>query len=139
MKYFIYIIVLTFFFNLSAKDYIFESNNNNTVSKKIIYPDGSEYIHLENSGLWKDNLGDYGNENCIGAIKKDKIKSLVEVRCEHTNQEGEKFWTIKIRNSELHDSGGGINTYVAGTGKYKEYIGAKCPYGVKYIDNMVLM
>ena len=64
----IYLIVYIIPFLIYAQDYIFESNSNNTVSNTIIYPDGQEYIHLENSGLWKDNRGDYGNERCIGII-----------------------------------------------------------------------
>ncbi len=137
MKILLYIIVFIVYFNARAQDYIIESNSNNTVLKTIIYPDGEEYIHIENSGLWKDNQGDYGNERCIGIIKKEKTNSNVEVRCEHTNQNGEKFWTLKIRNSQLHQSGGGVSTYIAGTGKYKKYLGIECPYGVNYIENMV--
>ena len=64
----IYLIVYIIPFLIYTQDYIFESNSNNTVSNTIIYPDGQEYIHLENSGLWKDNRGDYGNERCIGII-----------------------------------------------------------------------
>ena len=137
MKTLLYILILSIFFNLNAKSYIFESNANNTVINTIRYPDGKEYIHSENAGLWKDSNGDYGNEKCIGVIKKNKNQSEVEVRCEHTNQNNEKFWTLKTRNSELHESGGGISTYIAGTGKYQKLIGKKCPYGVQYIDNMV--
>ena len=59
MKYFIYTIVYIISFVTNAQDYIFESNSNNTILKTIIYPDGQEYIHIENSGLWKDNKGDY--------------------------------------------------------------------------------
>ena len=58
MKYFIYIIVYIISFTIYSQDYIFESNSNNTVLDTIIYPDGEEYIHIENSGLWKDNKGD---------------------------------------------------------------------------------
>ncbi len=114
MKTLLYILILSIFFNLNAKSYIFESNANNTVINTIRYPDGKEYIHSENTGLWKDSNGDYGNEKCIGVIKKNKNQSEVEVRCEHTNQNNEKFWTLKTRNSELHESGGGISTYIAG-------------------------
>ncbi len=137
MKYFIYVIVIIISFATKAQDYIIEANSNNTILKTIIYPDGQEYIHIENSGLWKDNKGDYGNERCIGIIKKNKLNSNVEVRCEHINQLGEKFWTLKVRNSELHQTGGGVSTYIAVTGKYKKYIGIECPYGVNYIENMV--
>ena len=31
--------------------------------------------------------------------------------------------TLKVRNSELHQTVGGISTYISGTGKYKKYIG----------------
>ena len=127
MKYYIYIIVYIIPFVINAQNYIFESNSNNTILKTIIYPDGQEYIHIENSGLWKDNKGDYGNERCIGIIKKNKSNSNVEVRCEHINQLGEKFWTLKVRDSELHQTGGGVCTYIAGTRKYKKYIEIECP------------
>ena len=63
------------FLNLNAKDYIFESNNSNTDMNTIKYPDGNEYIHIENSGLWKDSNGDYGDEKCVGVIKKSKEQS----------------------------------------------------------------
>ena len=77
MKLLLYIIVFIIYFNAVAQDYIFESNSNNTILKTIIYPDGEEYIHIENSGLWKDSQGDYGNERCIGIIKKKKVNSNV--------------------------------------------------------------
>ena len=113
MKYFIYTIVYIISFATTAQDYIIESNSNNTILKTIIYPDGEEYIHIENSGLRKDNKGDYGHESCIGIIEKNELKANVEVRCEHINQLGEKFWTIKARNFELHQTGAGVSTYIA--------------------------
>ena len=60
---------------------------------------------MENSGLWKDNKGDYGNERCIGIIKKNKSNSNVEVRCEHINQLGEKIYeTIKIKEIQPYET-----------------------------------
>ncbi len=97
MKDFIYIIVYIIPFVINAQKLYFESNSNNTILKTIIYPDGQEYIHIENSGLWKDNKGDYGNERCIGIIKKNKLNSNVEVRCEHINQLGEKVLDFKSK------------------------------------------
>ena len=55
MKYFIYIIVYAVSFVTNAQDYIIEANSNNTILKTIIYPDGQEYIYIENYNLWKDN------------------------------------------------------------------------------------
>ena len=79
MKYFFYTIVYIISFVTNAQDYIIESKSNNTILKTIIYSDGQEYIHIENSGLCKDNKGDYGNERCIGMIKKNKLNSNVKV------------------------------------------------------------
>ena len=73
---------------------------------------------MENSGLWKDNKGDYGNERCIGIIKKNKSRSNVEVRCEHINQFGEKFRSLKVRNFQIHKTEVGVSNYIARTGKY---------------------
>ena len=66
-------------FGLNAKNYVFESNNSNTVLNTIKYPDGKEYIHIENSGLWKDSNGDFGTEKCVGVIKKEnKVKRCIQ-------------------------------------------------------------
>ena len=52
----------------------------------MVYPGEQYYIHAENSGLWKNNKGDSGNERCIGIIKKNKLNLNAEIRCEHINQ-----------------------------------------------------
>ncbi len=124
-----------------AKDYIYEvggtieSKDENTIE----YPDGSKFIvyHGEYSA-WKDNKGDYGKEKCVGYVfvNKDK-RTNVNFRCISSNQNGDKFWTNRSRNSEVEEGGGGINIYVAGTGKYKRMIGIKCPYGVQYHKDIV--
>ena len=79
MKYFIYIIVYIASLSIVAQDYIIEANSNNTILKTIIYPDGQEYIHIENSGLWKDNKGDYGNERCIGIEKRINLRGTLQL------------------------------------------------------------
>ena len=69
-------------------------------------------------------------------VKKDK-RANVHFRCIASNQNEETFWTTRNRNSVVEEGGGGINTYVAGTGKYEKMIGTKCPYGVQYHEDIV--
>ena len=140
MKLFI-IIIFLFSTTIQAKDYLFETGGINSQSDEevIIYPDGAKFIvYKGNNGAWKDSEGDYGKEKCIGYVIINKNKNAnVHFRCVSTNQNGHKFWTTRIRNSEVAEGGGGINTYIAGTGKYKNMIGLKCPYGVQYHEDAV--
>jgi len=43
------------YYVINVQNYIIESNSNNTILNTIIYPDGQEYIYIENYNLWKDN------------------------------------------------------------------------------------
>lgn len=142
MVFFMRILFIVFIFyitQLQAKDYIFESGGEQAIPESIEYPDGTKFlVYPKNNIAWKDSDGDYGKESCIGFVNVNIDKSAnVHFRCESANQMGEKFWTTRIRNSAVEDGGGGINTYIAGTGKYKKMVGTKCPYGVKYHDDVV--
>ena len=135
--------ILVFLFTLKnfAKEYIYEVGGTNTSAdaNTIEYPDGSKFIVYHGEyAAWKDNNGDYGREKCIGYVIVNKNKSAnVHFRCIASNQNGETFWTTRNRNSVVEEGGGRINIYVAGTGKYEKMIGAKCPYGVQYHEDIV--
>ena len=138
------ILYLLLFFSISfcqAKDYLFETGGiiSNADEELIEYPDGAKFIvYKGNNGAWKDREGDYGKEKCIGYILVNKDKSAdVNFRCISTNQNGDTFWTKRKRKSVVEEGGGGINTYIAGTGKYEKMIGIKCPYGVQYHEDIV--
>ena len=124
-----------------AKDYIYEVGGQNETKKDniIIYPNGKKFIVINGEyAAWKDNKGDYGKERCIGYVLIDIDQSTnAHIRCISINQNGEKFWTTRNRKSAVADGGGGINTYVAGTGKYEQMVGLKCPYGVKFHEDIV--
>ena len=135
--------LLIFFLPLEifAEEYIYEVGGTNTSADEntIEYPDGSKFIVYHGEyAAWKDNKGDYGREKCIGYVLVNKDKSAdVHFRCIASNQDGETFWTIRNRKSAVEEGGGGINTYTAGTGKYKKMVGIKCPYGVQYHKDIV--
>ena len=116
--------------NTSAKDYIFEAYGISKLSTiKIL--DNFNFSAYTSEGMWDDSNGDYGNEKCSGYVKQQNKKVELEIFCETVNQNNEKFWNSRIRKS---DKGGGIGkmTIINGTGKYKDFIGLECPYGVNY-------
>ena len=129
-------IVITFFFylfsiaNISGKDYIFEGYGVSELSTVQI-SDNFKFSAYTSEGMWDDSNGDYGNEKCSGYLKQQNKKVELEIFCETVNQNNEKFWNSRIRKS---DKGGGIGkmTIINGTGKYKNFIGLECPYGVNY-------
>ncbi len=131
MKY-ISIILMSLFLinNMNAKDYIFEVYGESKLST-IEISDTFKFSSYTSEGMWDDSNGDYGNEKCSGYLKQKSKEVELEIFCETVNQNNEKFWNSRIRKS---DKGGGIGkmTIIDGTGKYKNFIGLQCPYGVNY-------
>ena len=123
-------VIIVSYGNTSAKDYIFEAYGISKLSTiKIL--DNFKFSAYTSEGMWDDSNGDYGNEKCSGYVKQQNKKVELEIFCETVNQNNEKFWNSRIRKS---DKGGGIGkmTIINGTGKYKDFIGLECPYGVNY-------
>ena len=126
----IFVALFVYFGKASAKDYIFEGYGISELST-IEISDNFKFSAYTSEGMWDDNNGDYGNEKCSGYLKQQDKKVELEIFCETINQNNEKFWNSRIRKS---DKGGGIGrmTIINGTGKYKDFIGLECPYGVNY-------
>ena len=126
-------IVLIFWFsigNITAQDYIYEAYGISNLSS-IEITDNFKFSAYTSEGMWDDSNGDYGNEKCSGYIRQQSKKVELEIICETVNQNNEKFWNSRIRKS---DQGGGVGKMIIinGTGKYKDFIGLECPYGVNY-------
>ncbi len=116
--------------NIIAQDYIYEAYGISKLNS-IEITDNFKFSAYTSEGMWDDSNGDYGNEKCSGYIRQQNKKVELEIICETVNQNNEKFWNSRIRKS---DQGGGIGkmTIINGTGKYKNFIGLECPYGVNY-------
>ena len=116
--------------SLKAKEYILKAYG---ISKQetIKVSKNFNFSSYTSEGMWDDSNGDYGNEKCSGYLKQQNKKVELEIFYETVNQNNEKFWNSRIRKS---DKGGGIGkmTIINGTGKYKNFIGYECPYGVNY-------
>ena len=131
MKLIKFILIIFFLIsNINAKEYIFEGYGVSKLST-IEISDSFKFSAYTSEGMWDDSNGDYGNEKCSGYLRQENKKVELEIFCETINQNDEKFWNSRIRKS---DKGGGIGqmTIINGTGKYKNFVGLVCPYGVNY-------
>lgn len=133
MKIKIFFLSITFFCifkGVYSKEYILEAS---AISKltTIKVSDDFRFSSYTSEGMWDDSSGDYGHEKCAGYVKQINKKVELEVICENVNQNEEIFWNSRVRKS---GKGGGIGklTILNGTGKYKNFVGLECPYGINY-------
>ena len=95
-----YYIILTFlFFNsgLSSedlKDYKFNWYPKIHIGENYIkFPDSSEYETYNTSGVWEDNLGNYGMMKCIVSQFTDKNSKIsLDGYCKAQDSFNESFW-----------------------------------------------
>ena len=129
-----YITIIYIFFlstALLSDDYIIQWNGELKYSQTIRYPNDSTYKIIQSFGFWEDNKGYYGKQNCLGWSKNFDKSETLEVNCEAIDNDGDKFWVILERDSEI-GAGIGNATYLAGSGKYNKLIGKTCKYAVNY-------
>ena len=108
-----------------------------TIDKKIIiYPDKNKHIILDGSANWKDSDRDYGIMKYLATITTLNTNDVANLsaNCEAKNNRNEKFWLNLSRTSDMN-AGVGVATYIHGEAKYKEYVGIKCNYPVKYFED----
>ena len=142
MKNLILILIIFFVFisrNIRSEntvEYITEGSDTTDI-KSFKLSNGSEFSTFESKGSWTDNFGNYGRNSCKGIIDKgiNKNVSLI-VMCESIDKNGFKTWTLNKRDGEL-DGGVGTNEIIDTTIPKKNlYIGTKCTFAIKYLDEM---
>ncbi|MBJ57379.1 MAG: hypothetical protein CMP24_03955 [Rickettsiales bacterium] len=128
------IAIIIVFFSCSqqnqAKEYIFEVYGESKLDT-IKISKNYKFSTYTSKGMWDDSEGDYGNEICVGYVKQLDDNVELEIYCETSNQHDETFWNSRIRKSNKGAGVGQMNILNA-TGKYKDFIGLVCPYGVNY-------
>ena len=132
MKKVIAIIIMIFFCSHQnqAKEYVFEVYGESKLDT-IKISKNYKFSTYTSKGMWDDSEGDYGNESCVGYVKQSDDNVELEIYCETSNQHDETFWNSRIRKSNK-GAGVGQMTILNATGKYKDFIGLICPYGVNY-------
>ena len=68
-------------------------------------------------------------------VIKDSSGSSLYGVCDGKNQNKDTFVVKFERSSDDIDTGIGYSTFLNGTGKYKNNIGLKCPYAVKFFED----
>lgn len=137
MKLLIILFNLLFFITAygNAEAYNFKWYNDEKQSDMISLPDNSNYQSFTASGIWEDNIGNYGYMKCIISlfVAQDSSVNLTGF-CEAIDKNDEKFWTKITRTSSGKDAGVGKMTYIIGTPKYSKLKDISCPYAVEWVD-----
>ena len=98
-------------------------------------PNHNKYIHVSAPTVWKDSNSDYGNLICYGRIITYKNTGTeLDLFCSTKNQENDKFWFRRIRNSKEMDAGIETSKYLDGIRKYKNFKVIICNYTVKLFE-----
>ena len=142
MKNLMLIFVMFFVFiskNINSEntvEYITEGSAT-TVIKSFKLSNGSEFSTFESKGSWTDNFGNYGKNLCKGVIDKgiNKNVSLI-VMCESIDKNGYKTWALNKRDGEFVGGVGGNEIVDTTIPKKHLYIGTKCKFAIKYLDEM---
>ena len=105
-------------------------------SETFTLSDNYKIITYSSKSFWKDNLSNYGKNNCRGIVKidKDGLFDGGEVYCESIDQNKYKFTVKLFRNKGDFNSGIGHFIVIDGQGPWKNFVGKKCTYAIQYIE-----
>ena len=139
MKYF-FLVVIKFILviNLYSKDfndYKFNWYPRIIVEDDVIvFPDSSKYETYNTTGVWEDNLGNYGMMKCLVSQFINSNKEItLEGYCEANDHKQGKFW-ISLKRNSFNKAGVGKSKYIFTETKYKILQGKECPYAAQLIE-----
>ena len=139
MKYFFLVLIkFILVLNLYAKDfneYKFNWYPRIIVEDDVIvFPDSSKYETYNTTGVWEDNLGNYGMMKCLVSQFINGNKEItLDGYCEANDHKQRKFWMSLKRNS-FNKAGVGKSKYIFTETKYKILQGKECPYAAQLIE-----
>ena len=100
----------------------------------IVFPDSSKYETYNTTGVWEDNLGNYGMMKCLVSQFINGNKEItLDGYCEANDHKQRKFWMSLKRNS-FNKAGVGKSKYMFTETKYKNLQGKECPYAAQLIE-----
>ena len=142
MKDLILILIMFFVFiskNIKSEntvEYITEGSDTTDI-KSFKLSNGSEFSTLESKGSWTDNFGNYGRNHCKGVVDKGINNNVsVIVMCESEDQNGYKTWALNKRDGEFVSGVGAYEIVDTTIPKKDLYVGTKCKFAIKYLDEM---
>ena len=136
MKFIILFLNILYINSVFGGTYKVEAYMDTTISGDTKLPDSRTYRTFSLDGMWKDSLGDIGTIKGFGKVESLSGEPNLEVMGIQTNEDGDKLWAIYRRDStDVQVGGGGISTFLAGTGKFQFLVNYKCRFVARYLDN----
>ena len=87
--------------------------------------------------MWKDSLGDIGTIKGFGKVESLSGEPNLEVYYKFRPMKMEISCGLIYRrdSTDVQVGGGGISTFLAGTGKFQFLVNYKCRFVARYLDN----
>ncbi len=107
MRFFLYVLILSLFSSVKAKDYIWKSDGKRTLITEHKYSDNSKFRGYKIQGTFTDNIGNYGEWNTyvFAVISNGKISKL-EFSSEFTYQNNKKIFYQGYRGQGSDEDAG---------------------------------
>ena len=100
----------------------------------IVFPDSSKYETYNTTGVWEDNLGNYGLMKCLVSQFINGNKEItLDGYCEASDHKKRKFW-ISLKRQSFNKAGVGKSKYIFTDTKYKILQEKECPYAAQLIE-----
>ena len=100
----------------------------------IVFPDSSKYETYNTTGVWEDNLGNYGLMKCLVSQFINANKEItLDGYCEASDHKKRKFW-ISLKRQSFNKAGVGKSKYIFTDTKYKTLQEKECPYAAQLIE-----
>lgn len=100
----------------------------------IVFPDSSKYETYNSTGVWEDNLGNYGIMKClVSQFINGSQEITLDGYCEANDHKKKKFW-MSLRRQSFNKAGIGKSKYIFTESKYKVLQGKECPYAAQLIE-----
>ena len=100
----------------------------------IVFPDSSKYETYNTTGVWEDNLGNYGLMKCLVSQFINGNKEItLDGYCEASDHKKRKFW-ISLKRQSFNNAGVGRSKYIFTDTKYKTLQEKECPYAAQLIE-----
>ena len=101
---------------------------------KIVFPDSSKYETYNTTGVWEDNLGNYGLMKCLVSQFINANKEItLDGYCEASDHKKRKFW-ISLKRQSFNKAGVGKSKYIFTDTKYEILQEKECPYAAQLIE-----
>ena len=99
----------------------------------IVFPDSSKYEIYNITGVWEDNLGNYGLMKCLISQFINANKEItLDGNCEANDQKKGKFW-MSLKRQSFNKAGVGKSKYIFTDTKYNTLQEKECPYAAQII------